>query len=149
MPAARASLTAAGANDLMSMLGNVVQTAAATGTSRSADTAGAVDLSTAGTLIPTHLIGEERASYISTQRSRLQTLLKALDAVDNGHDAHNEGLDILKKSKSEAEFDDLSYEDLPVGTAKKTGGIQNESGWGKWIWGAAEKASSPLAKKDQ
>jgi len=161
MPAARAGLATAGTADLFSVLGNAMQQATYP-TSRSRN-AQAEDLSASGTLIPSHMTGEERTKYISTQRDMLQTLLQAFDKEADGVQAgtrsleghHQENLtrdetaDVLKKNRSELEFEDLAYEDVPKAEKRPPQGERNAS-WGNWIWGNyGEKDSALVGKKEQ
>lgn len=180
MPSAREGMTGmagmagAGTGDLLSLLGNAMQQTTS-GSSRSRE-AQAADLSASGSLIPPSVTGEDRMQYINTQRSRLQTLIQAFDreayganaGSSTGHESHSppsrspqggspymrqEGFSDLKKSKSEAEFEDLAYEELPD-RAKRMGreileGAQS-GGWGRYIWGNyGEKDSAIPGKKDQ
>ncbi|PNS13798.1 Proline-specific permease [Sphaceloma murrayae] len=152
MPSARPGFpSTAGANDLFSMLGNVVQQATAGGT-QSRDVA-ASGLTASGHLIPPEITGEERRTYISTQRNRIMTLLQAFDSAayeaEQGHAPASppRGADYLKKSKSEAEFEDLAGEDIPEGSKRPEPG---QAGWSKWIWGNyGEKDSALPGKKEQ
>ncbi|KAF4553672.1 TB2/DP1-like protein [Elsinoe fawcettii] len=153
MPAARPGFPAAGANDLFAMLGNVVQQAAS-GATQSRD-AQAANLSASGNLIPPEITGEERRTYISTQRNHLMTLLQAFDSAayetEQGHPPssppRSASTDYLKKSKSEAEFEDLAGEHIPEGSKRTS---QEQAGWSKWIWGNyGDKDSAIPTKKDQ
>lgn len=155
MPSARDGLAAAGTSDLFSLLGSAMQQATYP-SSRSRD-AQVDDLSASGTLIPPHMLGEERTNYISIQRDRLRTLLQAFDKeaydAEPGSQMHvpEEHTDTLKMSKSELEFDDLGDEVLPD-TGKKIDqpAAAKAGGWGKWIWGNyGEKDSALVTKKDQ
>lgn len=158
MPNARpAGFPAGGASDLLGMLGNVMQQATAgTSTSREAQ---AADLSASGHLIPAGMSGAERSNYISAQREQLNTLLRAFDkaATEGEHGAAAHGsasppgtfgnLDSLKKSRSEAEFEDLSNEYVPAGARKA---VERTASWGKWIWGEKQGAEGPTpVKKEQ
>jgi len=160
MPAARAGLATAGTSDLFSVLGNAMQQATYP-TSRSRNSQ-AEDLSASGTLIPSHMTGEERTKYISTQRDMLQTLLQAFDKEADGSqsaarslDAHQESASqegtegVLKKNRSELEFEDLAYEDVPKIEKRPPQGQRNAS-WSNWIWGNyGEKDSALVGKKEQ
>lgn len=150
MPSARPGFpSTAGANDLFAMLGNVVQQAAAGGP-QSRD---APDLTASGHLIPPEITGEERRTYISTQRNRLVTLLQAFDSAATEGEVQPPSIpprsaDYLKKSRSEAEFEDLTGEVIPEGSRRS--GQEQPAGWSKWIWGNyGEKDSALPGKKEQ
>ena len=167
------------ANDLLSMLGNVVaQAAGPGGASRSRD-AQAEDLSASGTLIPPHISGEERRTYISTQQDRLRTLLQAFDnEASRSHPASssppyptnsppyptNDGPgpsiqdflkpaaeNLLKKTRSESEFEDLGYEHVPTGSNRPSPKVgERAASWSKWVWGNyGEKDSASAERKNQ
>ncbi|GAM91466.1 hypothetical protein ANO11243_095160 [Dothideomycetidae sp. 11243] len=150
MPTARpGNFPGTGAPDLLGMLGNVMQQATAASGSRDVQ---ARDLTASGDLIPSHITGAERADYISTQRNRLQTLLQAFDhaasETEPGKPSSPPGMfEPLKKSKSEAEFEDLANEYVPQGSRKP---VEGQAGWSKWIWGnPGEKGAAPAVKKEQ
>lgn len=179
MPSARpegysgpgSSQSAPGANDLFSMLGNVMaQAAGPGGASRSRD-AQAEDLSASGNLVPPHMSGEERSAYISTQKDRLRTLLQAFDNEASREHAPvssppyptNDGPGpnlqdylrpaaegLLNRSRSETEFEDLGYEHVPTGSNKPSPRLPDRSGsWSKWVWGNyGEKDSAAGQKKN-
>jgi receptor expression-enhancing protein 1/2/3/4 len=161
-----------GANDLMSMLGNVMaQAAGPSGATRSRD-AQAENLSASGDLVPAHMSADERSAYISTQKDRLRTLLQALDhEADRQPSAPststppyptNDGpgpnlQDYLKpvtdalltRSKSETEFEDLGYEHVSKGGSNKPSPNRGNS-WSKWVWSNyGEKDSALPDKKSQ
>ena len=53
----------------------------------------------------------------------------------------------LQKSRSEAEFEDLAYEDVPPAT-RRTPPVRQAS-WSKWVWGNyGEKDSATYGKKE-
>jgi receptor expression-enhancing protein 1/2/3/4 len=177
MPSARpegysgAASSGAGANDLFSMLGNVMaQAAGPSGAPRSRD-AQAKDLSASGNLVPPHMSGDERNAYISTQQDHLRTLLEAFNKEasrehtpassppypTNDGPGPNfqdflrpaaEGL--LNRSKSESEFEDLGYEHVSTGSNKPSPRLPERSGsWSKWVWGNyGEKDSAAGQKKN-
>ena len=180
MPSARPEgYAAAGqpaANDIFSLLGNVMaQAAGPVGSNRSRE-AQAEDLSASGTLVPPNISPEERQQYISTQRDRLRTLLQAFDheatrevplsSSPQGSPRFNNmaaGLQdylrptaesLLKKSRSETEFEEIGHDDLTPPASRKGGpgqgmGSRNAS-WSKWIWGNyGEKDSAAQERKDQ
>ena len=156
MPAARAGLATAGTSDIFSLLGNAMQQATYP-SSRSRDSQ-VEDLSASGTLIPNHMTGEERSKYISTQRDMLQTLLQAFDREASGSQSASRQQDdssagdtqgVLKKNRSELEFEDLAYEDVPKIEKRPEQG-QRDASWSKWIWGNyGEKDSALVNKKEQ
>ncbi|THY92830.1 hypothetical protein D6C80_00074 [Aureobasidium pullulans] len=164
--------SAPGANDLISMLGNVMaQASGPAGSSRSRD-AQAEDLSASGNLVPPHMSGDERTAFISTQKDRLRTLLQAFDnEASREHTAPssppyptNDGpgpnyQDYLKpvaeglfnRSRSEQEFEDLGYEHVPkAGSNKPSPRLGDRSAsWSKWVWGNyGEKDSAAGQKKN-
>lgn len=160
MPAARAGLATAGTSDLFSVLGNAMQQATYP-TSRSRDSQ-AADLSASGTLIPPHMVGEERTKYISAQRDKLQTLLQAFDQEAHGAQSTTSGSEGhratsshggseggLKKNRSELEFEDLAYDEVPKVEKRPAQGNRHTS-WSNWVWGNyGEKDSALVGKKEQ
>lgn len=161
MPAARAGLATAGTSDLFSLLGNAMQQATYP-SSRSRDSQ-AEDLSASGSLIPPHMIGEERTKYISSQRDMLQTLLQAFDKEAHGEQSMTSSFDrqqgspthrgvegSLRKNRSELEFEDLAYEDVPKAADRRPENSQRQASWSNWIWGNyGEKDSALVGKKEQ
>lgn len=157
MPNARNGLATAGTSDILSVLGTAMQHVTYP-SSQSRDER-ARDLSSAGGLIPPNISGEERTEYISTQRDKLKTLLQAFDReafeAEPGTQqtqpaAGSSASDNLKKSRSEAEFEDLAYEDVSQGQKAANTNAAGGGGWGKWIWGNyGEKDSVLPGKKDQ
>lgn len=156
MPSARQGLATAGATDLFTLLGSAMQQATYPG-SKSRD-AQVEDLAASGTLVPPSMFGEERINYILTQRNRLQTLLQAFD-VEAGESHAGDAMqqsshlerpsENLAKSRSEAEFEDLGFEELPQ-EAPKSKAQGGQAAWSKWIWGNyGEKDSAVAAKKQQ
>jgi receptor expression-enhancing protein 1/2/3/4 len=178
MPSARpegyggAASSATGANDLFSMLGNVMaQAAGPSGAPRSRD-AQAKDLSASGNLVPPHMSGDERNAYISTQQDHLRTLLEAFNkeasrehtpAASSPPYPTNDGPGpnlkdflrpaaegLLNRSKSESEFEDLGYEHVSTGSNKPSPRLPERTGsWSKWVWGNyGEKDSAAGQKKN-
>lgn len=159
MPAAREGLATAGASDLFSLLGNAMQQASYPGSSRAVQ---AEDLAASGSLIPPHLTGEEKTEFISTQRDRLRTLLQAFEsehiASAKRTPEHTPPLPSsqfmrqpsdMRKSRSDADFEDLAYEDVPPASDRRSPPVRQAS-WSKWVWGNyGEKDSAVLAKKDE
>jgi receptor expression-enhancing protein 1/2/3/4 len=139
MPSARQGLAVAGTSDVFNLIGKALQqTTYPDSTTREAK---ADDLAQSGTLIPPTLSPEERATFVSTQRERLTTLLQAFDReasypVDEPDDypprtytsarsaaprqpssrksylAPSDST-YMHKSRSESEFEDLAYEPMP------------------------------------
>lgn len=136
MPSAREGLAAAGTSDLFSLLGKALNQSTYPDARHSQEDQ-ARDLATSGTLIPPHLSGDERDTFVNTQRERLRTLIQAFDAeaVGSGSSAgvasgaHPRGSPAARptsrksylapddgymhKSRSESEFEDLAYEPMP------------------------------------
>lgn len=158
MPSARPGLGAAGATDIFSMLGSAVQQATYP-TSRSRD-AQVEDLSASGSLVPPHITGAERSQFITTQRDRLRILLQAYDKeayeAEPGSPIHGaphgnsrQPADALPKSRSESDFEDLAYTEVPE-NKRKSEAIDKASSWGKWVWSNyGEKNSALPGKKEQ
>lgn len=158
MPTARDSTSQAGAGDLFSVLGNIMQqTGHASTTSRDMQPE---DLSSSG-LIPPSISGQDRVNYIFEQRDRLRTLLQAFDN-EASQSGHHEALptdspprssggfkqpESLQKSRSELDFEDLGNEDLPP---KRVTPNRQASWASKWIWGNyGEKDSAAMLKKEE
>ena len=173
MPAARQGLASAGTTDIFNLIGKALQqTTYPDSTSKEAQ---AADLSASGTLIPPSLSAEERTDFITTQRERLQTLLRAFDNeaynsptyADQATAARSSGrspapqqpssrksylapagdASYMHKSRSESEFEDLAYEQMPDpeqympragGSSQQPakGVAAGSSGWSNWIWGS-------------
>ena len=153
LPSARQGL-AAPAGDFYGLLSSALGTISATsGASREAQ---AEDLSRSGTLIPKGMTSaSEKMTFLSTQRERLRVLLSALDkeASDLGTEAaiekdverrmagHQLG-EGLKKSKSEAEFEEIGEEELKG----ETDGKAAAGGWMPWNWspktGSGDRATA-------
>lgn len=173
MPSAREGYAPVGVSDVFSLLGNAMQQGGYAGSSRSVQ---AEDLAASGNLIPSHLTGDEKTEFISTQRDRLRTLLQAFESEDiAGPTNHSPNRtpplgnsqflpkgtpplsaspflrqpSDLQKSRSEPDFEDLAYEDVPPsGSTRRTPPIRQAS-WSKWVWGNyGGKDSATLDKKD-
>lgn len=154
LPSARQGL-AAPAGDFYSLLSSAAGRLD-TGRSREAQVE---DLSQSGTLIPRGMTSaSEKISFLSTQREKLTVLLSALDkeasqlgpemAIEKDVDKRmggaqlSEGLhaglgDALKKSKSEAEFDEIRKDEV-TGNGKAS----------SWIWGWGGKAQAKSSGVD-
>lgn len=162
MPSAREGLVTAGASDLFSLLGNAMQQTTHPGASRSVQVE---NLAASGTLIPPNLTGAEKTEFITTQRDRLRTLLQAFESEEIAAVPDRSPLRTpeptpplssspfiradLQKSKSEAEFEDLAYEDVPPPTTRRTPPMRSTS-WSNWVWGDyGEKDSAVANKKDE
>ena len=140
LPSARQGL-AAPAGDFYSLLSSAVG-AMSPGATREAQVE---DLSRSGTLIPQGMTSNtEKMTFLSMQRERLKVLLSALDkeasdlgtevAIEKDVDRRMAGEQLgegLKKSKSEAEFEEIGKEDL--GTDKGS--------WMPWGWGSKSTAT--------
>ena len=155
LPNARQGL-AAPAGDFYGLLSSAMGTIATGNKSREAQ----VDsLSRSGTLIPKELTSNaEKLTYLSTQRERFRVILTALDkqASDLGTDTaierdvdsrlsgqHPEG---LKKSKSEAEFEEIRGDE----PGNEQGAGKTAGGWTPWGWGSnAVKPGSAETKKEK
>jgi len=180
MPSAREGLATAGAGDLFSLLANAVQQSSYAGSSRSAQAQDLAQsgtlvpphlsaseksefISTQRDRLRTLLQAFEsedvgaNASAGYRDRSPRRTPptssspflpagtppLSASPFLRNPSD--------LQKSRSEAEFEDLAYEDVPpaTGSARRTPPVRQAS-WSKWVWGNyGEKDSAVQSKKDQ
>lgn len=136
MPSAREGLAAAGTSDILSVLGKAMQQTTYPDANTREDQAR--DLASSGTLIPPHLSGDERDSFVNTQRERLRTLIQAFDnevfasrgaATSSSRPLGSPAArptsrksylaprdvdeDYMHKSRSESEFEDLAYEPMP------------------------------------
>ena len=152
LPSARQGL-AAPAGDFYGLLSAAVGTmGASSGTSREAQVE---DLSRSGTLIPQGMnTTSEKKAFISTQRERLRVLLSALDreaselgteaAIERDVDRRLAGQQLgdgLRKSKSEAEFEEIGGDDLKGEKDNKAAG----GSWMPWGWGAKQDGNSAKA----
>ena len=141
LPNARQGL-AAPAGDFYGILSAAVGNMGAAGASREAQVD---DLSRSGTLIPQDLGStSEKMTFLSMQRERLRVLLTALDreasdlgteaAIERDVDTRMAGQQLgegLKKSKSEAEFEEIDKEGLRGGQQGKPA---TAGGWMPWNW---------------
>ena len=155
LPNARQGL-AAPAGDFYGLLSSAMGTIASTSNSREAQ----VDsLSRSGTLIPKELTSNaEKLSFLSAQRERFRVILTALDreasdlgtesAIERDVNARllSESMEGLKKSKSEAEFEEIRSD----GPGVEQGAVGSGGGWLPWSWGsAAGKPRDVESKKDK
>ncbi len=98
--------------------------------------------------------------YITAQRERLRVLLQAFDkeageAVASTAAMLSSAATVLapdvgemKKSKSEAEFENISREDGAAATAASSAEKEvKAAGWGSWIWGS-KKPAAPAPPKE-
>lgn len=153
LPSAREGL-AAPAGDFYGLLSAALGTTNATSGTSSREVQ-AEDLSRSGTLIPQGLTSaSEKMTFLSTQRERLKVLLSALDkeasdlgpeaAIEKDVDKRMAGEQLgegLKKSRSEAEFEEIGKDDL-----KGEGAKAQATGWMLFpAWGA--KGESPSIAK--
>lgn len=143
LPSARDGL-AAPAGDFYGLLSAALGTANARSGTNSRELQ-AEDLSRSGTLIPQGMTSaSEKMTFLSTQRERLRVLLSALDkeasdlgpeaAIEKDVDKRMLGDQLgegLRKSRSEAEFEEIGKEDL-----KGEGSKPQASAWIPWAWGA-------------
>lgn len=151
LPSAREGL-AAPAGDFYGLLSAALGTTSArSGGSREAQ---AEDLSLSGTLIPKGMKStSEKMTFLSTQRERLRVLLTALDkeaselgteaAIERDVEKRLAGEQLgegLRKSRSEAEFEEIDRDDLKGerGEAKAAVG----GGWMPWAWAAKGESGS-------
>lgn len=143
MPSARDGL-AAPAGDFYGLLNAALGTANARSGTSSRELQ-VEDLSQSGTLVPQGMTSaSEKMTFLSTQRERLRVLLSALDkeasdlgpeaAIEKDVDKRMLGDQLgegLRKSKSEAEFEEIGNDDL-----KGEGAKPQASAWMPWAWGA-------------
>ncbi|KAK4945679.1 hypothetical protein LTR66_014365 [Elasticomyces elasticus] len=178
MPSARQGpASGVGTGDLFTMLGSALQQqAGAAGGSRDIHAGG---LSASGNLIPPNLDHDERMSFISERQQQLRSLLQAFDREadpatqsrpqhpqppypldpSERNSSHlsprpsyqNRADQGLKKSRSEAEFEDLSYDELEErDNRERKSAPAGAQGWSNWIWGSyGEKDSMTSGKKAQ
>ena len=154
LPSAREGL-AAPAGDFYGLLSAALGTINAPSGANSRDMQ-AEDLSRSGTLIPQGMTSaSEKMTFLSTQRERLRVLLSALDKEADGlgpeatierdvekrmaGEQLGEG---LRKSRSEAEFEEIGKDEL-----RGEGAKQQASGWMPWVWGAKGESGSGSAAK--
>ena len=154
LPSAREGL-AAPAGDFYGLLSAALGTINAPSGANSRDMQ-AEDLSRSGTLIPQGMTSaSEKMTFLSTQRERLRVLLSALDKEADGlgpeatierdvekrmaGEQLGEG---LRKSRSEAEFEEIGKDEL-----RGEGAKQQASGWMPWVWGAKGESGSAAKGK--
>ena len=144
LPSARQGL-AVPAGDFYGLLGTTLVQLGGGGTRETQ----AEDLAKSGSLIPQGMTSAaDKTTFIATQRERLSTLLFALDKeakemereqmVERDVDRRlgEGGGEGLKKSKSEAEFEEIGKEVESVKQGKATG----KSSWAAWgLWGTQGK----------
>ncbi|KAL6718419.1 hypothetical protein ACLMJK_004508 [Lecanora helva] len=159
LPSAREG-RAAPAGDFYGLLSAAVGSISASAGSSNRETQ-AEDLSRSGTLIPQGMTSAtEKMDFLSTQRERLKVLLSALDkeagelgtehAIEKDVESRMMGTrDGLRKSKSEAEFEEIGKEEFKGEKGKESSKTNGASGgWlSSWGWGGASTASAP--KKDK
>lgn len=152
LPNARQGL-AAPAGDFYSLLSSAVVGTLNPGTTREAQVE---NLSRSGTLIPQGMTTTaEKMSFLSTQRERLRVLLSALDkeasdlgteaAIERDVDQRMLGAQLgegLRKSRSEAEFEEIGREDVVTGAGTGGGRGADRSSWLPWGWGGAAKENT-------
>jgi len=156
LPSARQGL-AAPAGDFYGLLSAAAGSISTTsGASRETQ---AEDLTKSGILVPQGMTSaSEKMTFLSTQRERLRVLLSALDkeANDLGPEAAIErdvekrmtGQQLsegLRKSKSEAEFDEIGKDDLK-GEKEGKAAAAAAGGYRFWSWGA--KAVAEMGKEE-
>lgn len=112
------------------------------------------DLNKSGTLIPQGMTSAaEKMTFLSMQRERLRVLLSALDkeaselgpeaAIERDVEKRMAGEMLgegLRKSKSEAEFDEIGREDL---RGEGQGKVKGDAAGGGWLrgWGWSSKGA--------
>jgi len=161
LPNAQDGTPLAPAGDVYSLLNTALQLATSTGLSGIGSTsARAADVSAKGMLVPPGIAPEERMGYITAQRERLRVLLQAFDkeageAVASTAAMLSSAATVLapdvgemKKSKSEAEFENISREDGAAATAASSAEKEvKAAGWGSWIWGSKKPAAPAPPKR--
>ncbi len=149
LPSAREGL-AAPAGDFYGLLTAALGTANASSGTSSREVQ-VEDLSRSGTLIPSGMTSaSEKITFLSTQRDRLRVLLSALDkeadtlgpeaTIERDIDKRMAGEQLgdgLRKSRSEAEFEEIGQDDLTGEKAKP-----QASGWMPWIWGIKDESGN-------
>ena len=156
LPSARQGL-AAPAGDIYGLLSSAMGNIGASSSAGASRDAQMESLSRSGTLIPEGMTSAaEKMSFLTAQREHLKVILGALDkqasdlgtevAIERDVDRRltgsqlGQGLsDGLKKSKSEAEFEEIGT-DGPV-TEQGKGKAAGAGGWMPWSWGGAATAS--------
>lgn len=155
LPSAREGL-AAPAGDFYGLLSAALGTINTPSGGANSRDVQAQDLGRSGTLIPQGMTSaSEKMTFLSTQRERLRVLLSALDKEADGlgpeatmerdvekrmaGEQLGEG---LRKSRSEAEFEEIGRDDL-----RGEGAKQQASGWMPWVWGAKGESGSAAKGK--
>lgn len=139
LPSAREGL-AAPAGDFYALLASALQMAY---TSTSSREAAVEDLSASGTLIPQDIrTYDEKMTYVSQQREKLRVLLQAFDKeafmLAGQDEQSNRPASGLSKSRSEADFEKLSVDELAgqsSDNAGKPGSPIATGSWMPWNWG--------------
>lgn len=148
LPSARASMPANPvigatntANDFYTLLASAVSAA----TSRdpfAADSGETRDISNSQTLIPPSVQGEERLSFIASQRERLSILLSALDKEANTLQTGEGASDYSRRSgsglssrKSEGDFEKIDAESEAEDGASHSRRQTSGGSWMPWDWG--------------
>ncbi|KAI9640938.1 hypothetical protein NHQ30_010779 [Ciborinia camelliae] len=158
------------ATDFYSLLASAVS--AATSPNAATDGSEGRDLSNSGMLIPPHVSGSERITFIQAQRERLSILLSALDkeaqTLENekrvpkripsmsfdGTSSEDDNLDRPKSSmsgmtsrKSELDFENIDADSgtEEVGKTRRAAQRTSSGNWLPWTWGAKSAASAPPA----
>lgn len=156
LPSARQGL-AAPAGDIYGLLSSAMGNVGASSSAGASRDAQVESLSRSGTLIPEGMTSAaEKMSFLTAQREHLKVILGALDkqasdlgtevAIEKDVDRRLTGAQLgqglsdgLKKSRSEAEFEEIGT-DGPI-TEQGKGKAAGAGGWMPWSWGAAAKAS--------
>jgi hypothetical protein len=121
----------------------------------------AAEVNRSANLIPENIRNnDDRASYVTSQRQRLATLLQAFDREEDNLRSQREGGGSryyegtgLSKSKSEAEFDRIERDDYdpsappPYPTTPPAFDRRTSQGWMPWNWRAGQPKDDhdPLA----
>jgi receptor expression-enhancing protein 1/2/3/4 len=150
MPAAR------GSDNLYGLVNQALGGATALYAAGNKDAA-AAELNRNARIIPENIRNnDDRLSYVSSQRERLQTLLRAFDQeADNvraqreAGGRYNDGGG-LSKSRSEAEFDRIERDEVgqerpPYPLTPPALGRRTSSGWMPWNWQRGVQPEDPLA----
>jgi receptor expression-enhancing protein 1/2/3/4 len=159
MPAAR------GSDNLYSLVNQALSGASALYAPN--QSAQASEISRSANIIPANIRNnDDRLDYVSSQRERLQTLLKAFDQeADNvraarlsGSRYHDSGN--LSRNRSEADFDRIERDEVggqdrpPYPLTPPALGRRESSGWMPWNWQrggvppGAQPGAAPPAQED-
>ena len=158
LPSAREGL-AAPAGDFYGLLSAALGPANATGGTSSSSSREVLveDLSRSGTLIPPNMASaSEKITFLSTQREKLRVLLSALDkeadvlgpeaTIEKDIDRRMAGEQLgegLRKSRSEAEFEEIGKDDWKSDKAKPS----QASGWMPWTWGTKGESGGNVTNR--